>query len=62
MENYENSGKIYVSNFGKIIQTFLSVFDLFELMFIKSNEPRKENERKVIHNMINEKINLNERI
>jgi phytoene synthase len=62
MENYENSGKIYVSNFGKIIQTFLSVFDLFELMFIKSNEPRKENERKVIHNMINKKINLNERI
>ena len=62
MENYENSGKIYVSNFGKIIQTFLSVFDLFELMFIKSNEPRKENELKVIHNMINEKINLNERI
>jgi 15-cis-phytoene synthase len=62
MENYENSGKIYVSNFEKIIQTFLSVFDLFELMFIKSNEPRKENERNIIHNMINEKINLNERI
>jgi 15-cis-phytoene synthase len=62
MENYENSGKIYVSNFGKIIQTFLSVFDLVELMFIKSNKPRNENEHNIIHNIINEKINLNERI
>ena len=27
IENYNNSGKIYVNNFGKIIQTFLSLYD-----------------------------------
>ena len=31
MENYEKSGKIYVNNFGKLFQTFLSLFDLMIL-------------------------------
>ncbi len=62
MENYENSGKIYVSNFGKIIQTFLSFFDFIKLIFIKSNKARKGDEHDTIHHMINQKINLNERI
>ncbi len=58
IENYKNSGKIYVSNFGKINQTLLSIFDLIKLIFIKPNEHLRKNE----HNIINEKINLNERI
>ena len=58
MENYKNSGKIYVSNFGKIIQTLLSIFDLIKLVFIKPCEHLRKDE----HNIINEQINLNERI
>ena len=37
MENYKKSGKIYVSNFEKIIETFLSVFDLFQLLLMNKN-------------------------
>ena len=62
MENYENSGKIYVSNFGKIVQTFLSVFDLIKLMLVKPHKPLNENKHDIIHNMINDRIDLNERI
>jgi len=58
MDNYKNSGKIYVSNFGKINQTFLSFLDLVKLMFIKPDEHSRKDE----HNIINEQINLNERI
>jgi 15-cis-phytoene synthase len=57
IENYENSGKIYVSNIGKIIQTILSIFDLIKLLFIKSGDHLRYNE----HLIINEEINLNER-
>ena len=57
MENYKISGKIYVSNFGKINQTFLSIFDLIKLMFIKSGEHIRKDE----HSIIYEQINLNER-
>jgi len=57
MENYKISGKIYVSNFGKINQTFLSIFDLIKLMFIKSGEHIRKDE----HSIIYELINLNER-
>ena len=57
MENYKISGKIYVSNFGKIKQTFLSIFDLIKLMFIKSGEHIRKDE----HSIIYELINLNER-
>ena len=58
MDNYKNSGKIYVSNFGKINQTLLSIFDLIKLVFSKPSEHLKKDE----HNIINEQINLNERI
>ena len=58
MDNYKNSGKIYVSNFGKINQTLLSVFDLIKLVFTKQGEHLRIDE----HRIINEQINLNERI
>ena len=58
IENYKNSGKIYVSNLGKFKQTFLSILDFIKLMFIKPGEHLRKNE----HIMINEKINLDERI
>ena len=58
IENYNNSGKIYVSNTGKIFQTILSFFDLIKLFFIKSEKHFVEKE----HALINEDINLNERI
>ena len=58
IEDYKSSGKIYVSNFGKINQTLLSIYDLIRLIFVKSNENFEKNE----HNIINEKINLDERI
>ena len=34
MSNYEQSGKIYINNFGKLFQTFLSLFDLL-ILFLK---------------------------
>ena len=58
MDNYKNSGKIYVSNFGKINQTLLSIFDLIKLVFTKPGEHLRKDE----HSIINEQINLNERI
>ena len=58
MDNYKNSGKIYVSNFGKINQTLLSISDLIKLLFTKQGEHLTKNE----HSIINEQINLNERI
>jgi len=56
--NYKKAGKIYVSNFSKIIQTILSLLDLIKLFFIRS----KEYENKIEYNLINEDIRLNERI
>ena len=56
--NYEKAGKIYVSNFSKIIQTILSLVDLIRLFFIRP----KEYEKKIEYNLINEDISLNERI
>ena len=35
---YKNSGKIYVSNIEKIIETFLSIFDLIKLSLISKND------------------------
>ena len=57
IENYKNSGKIYVSNLGKLNQTILSIFDFIKLLFVKSDEHLRIKE----HNIINEKINLDER-
>jgi len=58
IENYNNSGKIYVTNISKIIQTILSIFDLIKLLLIKSEDHLRDKE----HLLINEEINLNERI
>jgi phytoene synthase len=58
MENYKKPGKIYVTNFGKIVQTVLSIYDLITLLFIKTQDHLKDKE----HKIINEEINLNERI
>ena len=57
IENYNNSGKIYVTNFGKIIQTILSIYDLIRLLLIKPQDHLRDKE----HQIINEEINLNER-
>ena len=58
LENYKNSGKIYVSNIEKIIETLLSIFDLIKLSLINKNDYNIKHD----HNLINEEINLNERI
>ena len=58
LENYKNSGKIYVSNIEKTLETFLSIFDLIKLSLSnKNNEQINHN-----HLLINEEININERI
>ena len=58
LENYQRSGKIYVSNIEKILETFLSIFDLIGLYLINKNEDQIQHD----HILINEEINLNERI
>ena len=58
LENYRRSGKIYVSNLEKIIETFLSVFDLIKLILIDKNDVHIEHD----HLLINEELNLDERI
>ena len=58
LQNYQNSGKIYVSNAEKILETFLSIFDLIKL----SLSYKKDDQIQHDHNLINEEINLNERI
>ena len=58
IENYNNSEKIYVNNISKIIQTILSIFDFIKLSLIKPEYHLREKE----HLLINEEINLNERI
>ena len=58
IENYNNSGKIYVSSFGKYLQTLLSIYDFFVLLIVRSKKHSKEAE----HQIISEEINLNERI
>jgi phytoene synthase len=57
-ENYKKSGKIYVSNIEKIIETIFAVLDLIKLSFTKI----KDDQIKHNHFLINEEINLNERI
>jgi len=58
IENYNSSGKIYVTNISKIVQTILSIFDLIRLSLIKPGDHLRVEE----HMIINEKINLNERV
>ena len=57
-ENYQNSGKIYVSNAEKILETFLSIFDLIKLSF----SYKKDDQIQRDHSLINEEINFDERI
>ena len=58
IDNYNKAGKIYVPMFEKIIQTFLSVFDFVKLLFTKNlNYDNQAN-----HNILEQEINLNERI
>ena len=58
LKNYEKSGKIYVSNLEKTLETFLSFFDLIKLSLLNKDDS------KIVHNhsIINEEINLDERI
>jgi 15-cis-phytoene synthase len=58
LENYKNSGKIYVSNIEKTLETFLSIFDLIKLLLINKKEDQIQHD----HLLINEEINLDERI
>jgi len=57
-ENYKKSGKIYVSNLEKIIETFISIFDLIKLLLINKNDDYIQHD----HFLISEELNLNERI
>tara|TARA_B100000579_G_scaffold437612_1_gene467730 strand:+ start:858 stop:1709 length:852 start_codon:yes stop_codon:yes gene_type:complete len=57
IENYNNSGKIYVNNISKMIQTILSIYDLIRLSLIKTQDHLRNEE----HQIIKEEINLNER-
>ena len=58
LENYKKSGKIYVTNVEKIVETLLSIFDLIKLSLIRKNDDNIEHD----HDLINEEINLDERI
>jgi len=58
IENYKNSGKIYVSNIEKLLETIYSIFDLIKLSLINKNDDNISHD----HYLINEEINLNERI
>ena len=44
--------------FGKIIETLLSIFDFIKLLFIKEINHNNH----VNHNILEEEINLNERV
>ena len=57
-ENYQNSGKIFVSKSEKILETFLSIFDLIKLSFNHKMDDQIQHDHKLIY----EEINLDERI
>ena len=57
LEDYERAGKIFVTNVGKIKQTFLSLFDFIILIFLKPIN----NSNDLRHEDIKKEINLNER-
>ena len=58
LKNYQNSGKIYVSSFEKILETIFATFDLIKL----SLNYKKNDQIKHDHVLINEEINIDERI
>ena len=57
IQNYNKSGKIFVTKSGKILQTILSIFDLVKLSLIKKHNHLRDKE----HKLISEEINLDER-
>jgi phytoene synthase len=57
-ENYKRSGKIYVNNTEKIVETLLSMVDLLKLVLTNHNDDNIEHD----HYLINEEIKLDERI
>ena len=57
-EIYKNSGKIYVSNIEKALETFFSIFDLIKLSLTYKKDDQIHHD----HILINEEINLDERI
>jgi phytoene synthase len=58
LENYKASGKIFVSNLEKIVETFFAIFDLIKLLLVNKNDNHIEHD----HFLISEELNLNERI
>ena len=58
LENYKASGKIFVSNLEKTIETLFAIFDLIKLFLVNKNDNHIEHD----HFLINEELNLNERI
>jgi len=58
IEGYNKAGKVYVNNLGKIYQTVLSLFDLIKLSLNNEKNHYMDDE----HLLINEEIDLNERI
>jgi len=58
IESYNKAGKVYVNNLGKVYQTVLSLLDLIKLLLIKEKNYNMSDE----HLLINEEIDLNERI
>ena len=58
IENYNKAGKIYVPLFEKVIQTFFSIFDFVKLLFVKDLSYDNHSN----HNILEQEINLNERI
>ena len=58
LENYNKAGKIYVPIFGKIIQTFFSIFDFIKLLFVK----QIIYDNHINHSILDKEVNLNERI
>ena len=57
-ENYSKSGKIFVSNLEKVLETILSIYDLIILSLLNKNDDQIEHD----HLLINKEINLDERI
>ena len=57
-ENYKKSGKIYVNNIEKIVETLLSIVDLIKLILTDNNDDNIEHD----HYLIKEEIKLDERI
>ena len=57
-ENYKKSGKIYVTKLEKVVETIFSGFDLIKLILTNKNDDNIQHD----HFLINEEIDLNERI